>query len=269
MATRKRRAEGEDNGEGNGENNGGVLEFDEFVDKLRGEIGGLNPTATCTEPDREGRTMGKRLGRMALEPLDTLDERLEAEWPGPRTIIIRTRKADGSFAPYVGRLPLAAPRASAAAAAPAAADPAIAALLALVVQRLDQVEAATRAASTSAAPKLNEQVGALDSLAGIFSKLMPAQQAPAAAQGMSAGDVEKLLALGKQLAGGGINGGLAEKALDTFKESGNELLKSIAGLIEMKVISLGNTNDEREAAALERKAAAKRELGEGGKDEAP
>jgi hypothetical protein len=265
MATRKRRDEGANNGEDNGEDNGGMLDFDTFVDKLREVIGSLSDVATCTEPDREGRSFGKRLGKMALEPLDTLDDRLEAEWPGPRTIIIRTRSKDGSWAPFVGRLPLAGPRASSAPAAPQSSDPAVAALHAHVVHRLDAVEAATRNAPS--APKLNEQVGALDSLASVFAKMMPAQAAPAS-KGLSADEVTKLLELGKAMGGGGVAGGLAEKALETFKDSGNELFKSIAGLIAMKVTTIGTTNEEREAAALERKAAAKAALDAKGEGEA-
>jgi hypothetical protein len=264
MATRKRRDDGDDNGSDNGADNGGLLDFDDFVDKLRSEIGGLQAAGTCTEPDREGRTFGKRLGKIALEPLDTLDDRIEAEWPGPRTIIIRTRKADGSFAPFVGRLPLAAPRASSAQHAQHAPSDGVQALAEIVKQQQAQIAELVKAARTppsNETPKLNEQVGALGALASVFQTLKPAEST---ARAPSFDDWKQAYEMGKKdgAVGGAVASGLAEKALDTFKESGNKLIEAIGGMVVMKAAERSTANDERDAIATERLLAAKRALKE-------
>jgi hypothetical protein len=50
---------------------------------------------------------------------------------------------------------------------------------------------------------------------------------------------------------------LAIKALDTFKDSGNELIKSVAALIAMRVDAHYDTKDERDKAKKKAAAAPK------------
>lgn len=263
MATRKRADNGGGNGDDNGENNGsGLLEFDDFVEAVRPELGALNDKATCTEPDREGRPFGKRLGSIALSPLETLDDRLAEEWPGPRTIVIRTRKPDGTLAAFVGRLSLGAPRASSA----TPATPEGNALVAMLLSKIDKLEAAQAAQQQSAPPKLGEQVSALDSLAGVLQKIVPQQQAAPASSMSDLEKFEKFMEFTKKHGGGGAVASIAEpiaaKVIDAFKDSGNDLVRAVGAALGSRAMKNAAEIEEREAAAISRKLADKRALRE-------
>lgn len=258
MATRKRQTDGADNGENNGESNG-LLDFDTFCDRVKEALGGLHPMLWVAGVDAEGRTIGERLGKIALEPVDTLDDRLEEQWPGPRRVSLRTKDASTGHWSLTGWLPIPAPRA--APVQPAAATSSDIALLALVEQMKQQqaqiAELSRSLASTQAAPptpKLGEQVGALDSLAGVLQRLLPTQSAAPAAKGMTVEDFKEAMKLGQAMNGAGAGDSLAIKALETFKESGNSLVQAVAGLLAAKAMNVGKADVEAAAAAEKDKA---------------
>lgn len=207
-----------------------TLDYDSFLDRVRTDAGSLLPFVWAAEIGANGNTFGARLGKVPLQSLDDLDERLRAEWPGPRVLVLRTKAAAGGAIRHTGTLHLAA--APAAPAAPTGgAD--VATLAALVAAQSKQIEALTsRLAQPVALPAapLGEQVGALASVAQVFSALKPGGEA--AGKGLTVEDVQKLIDYGKAAAGG-TSVGL--EALRLLGPAGVDFLKASAGMLLVKI----------------------------------
>jgi len=242
------RNKGETNGEGNDESNSadngrarknglvGLLEFDDFVDAVRPIVGQLAPLCWVSAPDAEGRTMGSRLGKLPLEPLDTLDDRVADEWRGPRVVVLRTKNTNGTWA-LCGRLDVPAKERPQ---VPATShDAQVGIVLGALVKQLDTLQAEVRemrsGASTAQVERMTREVDGLEKLARVFTQIMPTPaQTQAAAPGASpAAQLREMLDIVKTLPAGAPAdaSGIALKAIEHFGPAAADLMGAVAGLL--------------------------------------
>jgi hypothetical protein len=101
---------GDRSGDGNGSRNGGrppIHEFDEpgpngepsFLDMVLKHRASIVSAVWVSRADPDGRAVhvGGRCGRILIEPLGDLDERIPAEWGAPAVYILRARETSGVF----------------------------------------------------------------------------------------------------------------------------------------------------------------------------
>lgn len=236
MAPRKRKPNAspdtDANSPGNGSREPDRLDYDGWLERVRADAGSLQPHVWAAESGADGRSFGSRLGKVPLVPLDDLDERLRAEWPGPRVLILRVKEASTGHIKHTARLHLAAGPTT----TPTAPAGDLATLMALVTAQQRQLADLTaRLAAAPAAPAavpLGEQVGALGSVATVLKGLMPATSPTSAAPGLTVEDVQKLIDIGKRSAG---DTSVSLEALRMLGPAGVDFLKASAGLLLMKM----------------------------------
>lgn len=207
-----------------------IGDFDAFLERARADAASLLPHVWVAEAGADGRSFGSRLGKLPLQPLDDLDERIRAEWPGPRVLVVRTKRAAGGTIAHTGRLALAAPAPTAAPTATTGDATALALVAALQRQVADLTAQLTaRAAPPAAPPPLDSQVGALASVAQVVRSLAPS--ADGTAKGLTLEDVKGLLDLGKRSAG---DTSLAIEAIRQLGPPVGDVLKATAALLAVK-----------------------------------
>ncbi|MCC7108007.1 MAG: hypothetical protein IT382_01855 [Deltaproteobacteria bacterium] len=163
-------------------------------------------------------------------PLEDLDERIRAEWPGPRVLVLRTKRANGGAIAHTGRLALAGHPAQA---PTVMGDAGMAAVMLSLQKQVADLTAALTAQHTApapAAPPLSDQVGALASVAQVLRTLAPGESTGRG--GMTIDDVQKLLDLGKRAAG---DTSLAIEALRQLGPPVGNVLQATAALLAAKV----------------------------------
>ena len=230
MATRKAKPAARGDAPPDAPSNADTLDFDAWAARVRADAGSLLPFVWVAESGADGRSFGSRLGKVPLVPLDDLDERCRTEWPGPRMLVLRTKRAQGGTIAHTGRLALAGDSKAAAHAAPSG-DTATLAALVLSLQR-QVADLAAKTTAAPAAPPLSDQVGALASVAQVVRALTPAATDAAAKAGLSLDDVRALLDLGKRSAG---DTSLGLEALRMLGPAGVDFLKASAGLLLLKM----------------------------------
>lgn len=134
--------DGGDKGGDNGAHKGRrriVHEFWDFCDTVGPRLAEYGPMAMLSYYDGDGRPFGDPAGKILLEPLDTLDERLRAFVDGPCVVAIRTRDTLGQWS-TVGKF-----RVKGSAPPPVAADSSMSAMLALLQKQNDELRADMKA----------------------------------------------------------------------------------------------------------------------------
>lgn len=262
---------GAGNGDGNGEDNGPqpAIDFDLWLDKVRPELGALHENGFVAGTDGDGRTIGSKLGKIVLEPLETLEDRIEEDWPGPRNVVIRVKhRQTGHWVKgLVGLLHVPAPKAGRS--NTPSTNPALDALIETNKKQAAQIDELMKAIQAGQArpppPTVTEQTSAFDSLINAVTRLLPQNAAPAAAPGMTFEQWKAVYDEGKRdgraQSGDKSTGALAIEAL---KDGINDVTRAVGATLAAKATNIGAAGDEREAAALERTLAAKRALKEEG-----
>jgi hypothetical protein len=260
MATRKRQRNSEDNGGDNGGDNGsssGILAFDDFVDRVKLDGGALLDQAYVAAMDAEGRTFGSRLGKLPLQPIDSLDDRIRDEWDGPRRVALRVKHTDGSWA-FAGYFDIPAPRKQ----APAASGESAA--LAVLAQQLDKLSARLDAAlSANKGPPAEDVKGKADTfatlLAEVKSLIQPAQQQVQAVAPRSLRDELDAMKMVKEFAVDALglkpgDGAATSVALELAKSLGpalGDVTRATAALVAAKAAAAATTNEEEKGGGKE------------------
>ncbi len=272
MATRKRKSSGDSNGEDNGDRNGDegtsgagkMLDFDDFVEACAAEIGALHPTCWLAACDPDGRSIGSRVGKIDLQPLSTLDDRIEAQWPGPRTLALRTKNAAGHFH-ISGKFNVPPPKPTP---SPSAVSDALLQKLLSDNEEMKKELRELRAAGPSTRVQTTlQEVDGLDRLANVFERMKPKEQpaaAPAAAPPPQKSLIEQLDEAEQvvtRLRGSKTTGEVASSAIEALKLFApgiNKLIDKTGDLVSMKVAlgaanALGSKDDDDEDAAAKAK----------------
>jgi hypothetical protein len=220
------RSNGPDNGQGNGEERPPAMEMDEFVAVATARSTELLEVVWVSQAGPDARCAGGRLGKMALAPIDTLEDRCSEAWPGNHLLFLRAKWRDGRWA-FNGLLPVA----SLSPAPTSTSDPTM-----HLVHRLEgEVKAAL--AARGAAPPATNTIDDAVKLLRAMRELSPT--APAAGEG-GGNPIENLQAMVttvKNIAGDlGIGGGvvaesLAHLAIRELAPGAKELMGAVAQLV--------------------------------------
>lgn len=252
----KRKSKSEDNGDDNGRGKharNGVLDFFDFIDAVGPRLAELSNDARLSYYDGDGKPFGDPAGKIALEPLDTLEERLRAFLEGPCAVAIRTRDLSGHYS-IVGKFRvLARPGTGASAAAP---ESGLRDLVALLMRQNDELRADFKAAlveRSSSPAKAAQEVDSFSKLAATVKDLIgPRDAAPASATKEKSlveqmADVRAFKTLAGELFPTSGDNSLALKALDSFSPGLNDLLRATGALVVAKVeqVASGSADAKR------------------------